>query len=86
MLANTLNNGGQTTMELKPILDRATGADEHWSERQKHAALHAMLQAAGHTDITIKGVEKWFFRGSISSKWLGRVMEVAANAGRAIAL
>jgi hypothetical protein len=71
-------------MHLDKLLKDVTGADASWSERQKYLTLHAMLHADGHRDITIKGVEKWFQRGSLPTKWMSRAIQAAEKRGRPV--
>lgn len=68
-------------MQLGKLLNDATGADESWSERQKHLQLHAMLQSAGH-DISFKGVEKWFQRDRMPAWWLMKIVSTSESHGR----
>lgn len=61
-------------MRYDDLLRAATESAPGASGRAQHAELAARLSAANPSDpITLKGVAKWFERGSIPGKWLMRI-------------
>ena len=73
-------------MKLDKLLKDATGRGDGNSARSMYHDLHAMLEADGHDGITVKGVEKWFVRGSLPSRWVGRIIQSANRRGRELDL
>lgn len=61
-------------MQLNKLLADATAAPPGASQRAQHIALAAMLNKRhGAGSITLKGVAKWFERGSIPGPWLLKI-------------
>lgn len=61
-------------MQYENLLRDATQCEPSASRRSQQVELAKLLNADGSADkITAKGVEKWFARGSIPSKWLLRI-------------
>lgn len=61
-------------MQLDRLLSDVTQMPEGTSRRQQHMKLAEMLQHRhGADSISVKGVAKWFERGSIPSTWLLRI-------------
>ena len=61
-------------MDYKNLLRDATEATPSASQRSQQVALTAQLNATFPQEpITLKGVSKWFERGSIPGKWLLRI-------------
>lgn len=61
-------------MQLDRLLDDVTKLPEGTSRRQQHIRLTEMLAARHPTEvISLKGVSKWFERGSIPATWLLRI-------------
>lgn len=61
-------------MQYDRLLADVTGLGPAASQRAKHMKLTAMLQDKhGEDAISLKGVSKWFERGSMPSGWLVRV-------------
>lgn len=61
-------------MQFQRLLADATGSDPVASQRSQHAALARLLNER-HPDksISLKGVAKWFERGSIPGPWLLKI-------------
>lgn len=67
-------------MQLNRLLLDVTGLPAGTSRRQQHIRLAELLQERhGPTSISVKGVEKWFERGSIPSTWLFRIAALPAK-------
>lgn len=65
-------------MQLEKLLLDATESVEGASQRSQHIELAKRLNAK-HGDkgsISVKGVEKWFERGSIPGPWLMRIADL----------
>ena len=61
-------------MRLNDLLRDATDSPPGASKRSQHIALTAALnECHGKGSISLKGVEKWFSRGSIPGVWLMRI-------------
>ena len=61
-------------MKLQELLRDVTGADASASQRSQHIRLTELLaERHGADSITLKGVQKWFWRKSIPSPWLMRI-------------
>lgn len=62
-------------MQYDKLLRDATQCEPSASRRSQQVELARLLNAASPANISItaKGVEKWFARGSIPSKWLLRI-------------
>lgn len=61
-------------MQLDRLLTDVTALPAGTSRRQQIIRLAELLQQRhGLDSISVKGVEKWFERGSVSSTWLLRI-------------
>lgn len=68
-------------MQLNRLLSDVTLLPEGTSRRQQHIRLAEMLQERhGSDSISVKGVAKWFERGSIPSTWLIRIAQLPKKA------
>lgn len=66
-----------TLMQLARLLADATQLPDGTSQRQQHVRLTELLnERYPQTSITLKGVSKWFERGSIPSAWLLRIAQL----------
>ena len=65
-------------MPLHDLLRDVTGGGEGESQRSLHIRLANQLNSQfGEGSISVKGVAKWFERGSIPGKWLLRIATVS---------
>ncbi|CAB4120999.1 hypothetical protein UFOVP4_57 [uncultured Caudovirales phage] len=67
-------------MKIDKLLEHATGLGPAESSRQKQIAMASLLVADGHT-ITPEAIKKWGERGSVPSRWLGRIAFGATKRG-----
>lgn len=64
-------------MQLDRLLSDVTALPPGTSRRQQHIRLTDMLNERHPDDtITLKGVSKWFERGSVPSTWLMRIAQL----------
>lgn len=64
-------------MRIAALLDDVTGMGSSHSARSKHLRLTEMLcDKYGEGAISLKGVSKWFERGSIPGGWFTKIMRL----------
>lgn len=72
-------------LDLNRLLSDVSGIESSNSKRSQHAELTRLLSEAFPDDsITVKGVEKWFERGSIPGDWLVKIQLLAERLGRPV--
>lgn len=67
-------------MQLDRLLSDATGMPGGASKNSRQTALSVMLnERHGAGSISVKGIAKWFERGSIPGPWLLRLAVLPKN-------